>query len=167
MKKAPAPKGIDTIDVTATVKTALSKQEQKVLENSTVAKPAISTPTDTKDTPESKQSKSGDVGHNYCYTLVTPQQRKEIDLLKSKAKLEKLFKSFFGERLISVKIESDNYSLELTDEFKVGEKRMLGRQVGMIDDMKKHAKKVYYNNGQDHSTQLFKIKPIGSNDLGH
>ena len=57
-----------------------------------------------------------------------------------------------------MKIESDSYSLELTDEFKVGEKRMLGRQVGLIDDMKQHAKKVYYNNGLDHSTQLFKIK---------
>ena len=56
-----------------------------------------------------------------------------------------------------MKIESDSYSLELTDEFKVGEKRMLGRQVGAIDDMKKHAKIIYYNNGQDHSTQLFKL----------
>ncbi len=75
-------------------------------------------------------------------------------------KLEKLFKSYFSERLISVEFEKDSYTLLLTDEFKVGEKRLLGRQVGAIDNLKSHAKIVYYNNGVDHSAQLFKLKKV-------
>ncbi len=157
MKKTPTPKDVDTIDVTATVKTALSKQEQKVVENTTVAKPAISTAKPPKGTPEPRKSKTGDARHVYRYILSTKKQREEIDLRKSKMKLEKLFQSYFDKRLVSVKIEEESYTLLLTDEFKVGEKRMLGRQVGAIDDMKKHAKIIYYNNGQDHSTQLFKL----------
>jgi len=86
--------------------------------------------------------------------LSTKKQREKIDLRKSNIELEKLFQSYFNKRLLSVKIEPDSYTLSLTDEFKVGEKRMLGRQVGAIDNMKKHAN----NNGQDHSTQLFKLK---------
>lgn len=156
MKKVATPKNVDVIDVTATVKTALSKPEQKLQQNSKSAKPTPSSAKPPQTTPETKTSETGDTTHTYCYILVTPRQKKDIDLLKSKSKLEKLFKSFFTTRLLSVKIESDRYTLELTDEFKVGEKRMLGRQVGAIDDMKQFAKKVYYNNGADFSTQLFK-----------
>jgi len=138
--------------------TSLSSKEQEVLANSKAAKPAISIPKPPKGTPESKKSKTGDARYVFRYILSTKEQREKINLLKSKPALEKLFKSYFDKRLLSVEILIDSYTLSLTDEFKVGEKRMLGRQVGLIDDMKRHAKKVYYNNGQDFSTQLFKLK---------
>ena len=158
MKKETPIKPKTTASGDEKVDTSLSSKEQEILATSKAAKPAISTAKPPKGTPESKKSKSGDAGYVYRYILSTKEQREKINLLKSKSKLEKLFKSYFDKRLLSVKIEADSYTLSLTDEFKVGEKRMLGRQVGAIDDMKKHAKIIYYNNGQDHSSQLFKLK---------
>ncbi len=158
MKTETPTKPKTTVSDKKKIDTSLSSKEQEVLANSKAAKPAISTPKPPKGTPESKKSKSDDARYIYRYILSTKEQREKIDLLKSKIKLEKLFKSYFDKRLLSVKIEADSYTLSLTDEFKVGEKRMLGRQVGAIDDMKKHAKIIYYNNGADHSTQLFKLK---------
>jgi len=139
------------------VDTSLSSKEQEILATSKAAKPASFPTKPPKGTPEPRKSKTDDARHVYRYILSTKNQREKIDLRKSKIKLEKLFQSYFDKRLLSVKIEVDSYTLSLTDEFKVGEKRMLGRQVGVIDDMKKHAKIIYYNNGQDHSTQLFKL----------
>lgn len=140
------------------IDTTLSSKEQEVLATSKPTKPAISTAKPPKGTPELKTSKPDDAGHHYHYVLCTKKQRDEIDLLKSKSKLEKLFQSYFNKRLLSVKIDKGSYSFSLTDEFKVGEKRMLGRQVGAIDNLRSHAKIVYYNNGADHSTQLFQQK---------
>ena len=158
MKTPTATKPKSTVSDNKKIDTSLSSKEQEVLTNSKAAKPAISTPKPPKGTPEPKKSKTGDARYVYRYVLCTKEQREKIDLLKSKSALEKLFKSYFDKRLLSVEILVDSYTLSLTDEFKVGEKRMLGRQVGLIDDMKNHAKKVYYNNGQDFSTQLFKLK---------
>ena len=142
------------------IDTSLSKKEQEVLANSKAAKPVVSTPTPPKVTPEPKKSESEHSEYAYCYTLVTAEQKKVIDLRKYEDELIKLFKSYFSERLISYTITEHTYSFVLTDEFKIGEKRMLGRSVGVIGNMKSHAKKVYYNNGQDFSTQLFKFKKV-------
>ena len=157
--KTPTPtKPKSTVSDNKKIDTSLSSKEQEVLINSKAVKPAISTSKPPKDTLEPKKSDTANTGHRYHYTLVTSEQKKVIDLLKVKNELEKLFKSFFSNRLLSIEIEEHSYTISLTDEFKVGEKRMLGRQVGLIDDMKRHAKKVFYNNGQDFSTQLFKLK---------
>ena len=117
-----------------------------------------STPSQT--TKETKQEEPNNSSYTYCYTLVTPEQKKVIDLTSSKAKIEKLFKDYFKERLISIIVEKHNYTLELKDSYEVGEKRMLGKSIGAIDNLKSHAKKVYYNNNQDFSTQLFKLKKV-------
>jgi len=157
--KTPIPtKPKNTVSDNKMIDTYLSTKEQEVLANSKAVKPVILKSKPSKGTTELKTSKPDDARHVYRYVLSTKNQREAIDLLKSKMKLEKLFSSYFGSRLITVSITSDSYTLSLTDEFKVGEKRMLGRQVGLIDDMKRHAKKVYYNNAQDFSTQLFKLK---------
>ena len=140
--------------------TTLATKETMSTPTSKSAKPTTSTQKPDKGVPETKKSETGDTRYVYCYVLGTKKQREAIDLLKSKSKLEKLFKHYFGKRLLSVVINTDSYTLSLTDEFKVGEKRMLGRSVGGIDDMKSHANKVYYNNGQDFSTQLFKLKEV-------
>ena len=140
------------------VDTALSDKEQEVLTNAKAAKPAPLTPNAVKGMAEQKKSESGDTGYRYCYTLVTAEQKKVIDLRKYEKELTTLFKRYFSERLISLNITQHTYSFILRDEFKVGEKRMLGRSVGAIGNMKSYAKKVFYNNGQDFSTQLFKMQ---------
>ena len=142
------------------IDTSPSKKTEDVVMDFKAAKPTVSTPTPPKVTPELKKSESGDTEYSYCYTLVTAEQKKVIDLRKYEDELIKLFKSYFTERLISHEISEHTYSFVLTDEFKIGEKRMLGRSVGVIGNMKSHAKKVYYNNGQDFSTQLFKFKKV-------
>ncbi len=114
-------------------------------------------PTTTKS---SKQSKSDDI-YTYCYMLSTVTQRKKIDLTKHKIKLEKIIKSFFGDRLISVVFDKESYTLNLKDEYEVADKRRLGRLISEgSSELKQLVRKVIYNGNQDTSGQLFRIKKV-------
>lgn len=113
-------------------------------------------PTTTKST---KQSKSDDTGYHYCYILSTLEQRKAIDLTKHKSKLEKIIKSFFGDRLLSVIFDKESYTLTLKDEYEVADKRRLGRLISEgSSELKQLVRKVIYNGNQDTSGQLFRLK---------
>ena len=158
MKKTPTTKNVDTIDVTATVKTALSKQKQKVVENTTVAKPTTSTEKVPKGTSERKTSKTGDTGHTYTYILTSPEQKKAIDLLKFKTKLKEIMTEFFGEQLISVTFTKESYTLVLKDPYEVGAKRRLGRLISDNSGLKQFVHTISYNNEKDKSGQLFKLQ---------
>ena len=119
--------------------------------------PKISKPPQT--TKSTKQSKSDDTGYHYCYILSTLQQRKAIDLTKHKSKLEKIIKSFFGDRLISVEFDESTYSLTLKDQYEVSDKRRLGRLISEgSSELKLLVRKVIYNGNQDTSGQLFRLK---------
>ena len=122
----------------------------------------------TKKTPQKQSSttkksqtlQSDDICHTYCYILSTKEQRKAIDLTKHKSKLEIIIKSFFGERLISVVFDKESYTLNLKDEYEVADKRRLGRVISDKSDLKQYVRKVLYNNNQDSSGQLFRLKKI-------
>ena len=158
MKKTPTPKNVDVNDVTATVRTALSKQEKKVQENTTVTKPATKTEKPPKGTPELKTSKSDNTGNTYTYILTSPEQKKAIDLLKFKTKLEKIMTDFFGERLIGVTFTKESYTLTLKDSYEVGDKRRLGRLISDNSGLKQFVRTISYNNEKDTSGQLFKLQ---------
>ena len=98
------------------------------------------------------------LGIEYTYVLTTIEQRQAIKLTKHKSKLEKIIKSFFGDRLLNIKFTDDSYTLNLKDEFLIGEKRRLGRLISEGSDLHKHVKKVIYNGSQDTSGQLFRLQ---------
>ena len=122
----------------------------------------------TKKTPQKQSSttkkpqtpQSDDICHTYCYILSTKEQRKAIDLTKHKSKLEAIIKGFFGERLISVVFDKESYTLNLKDEYEVADKRRLGRIISDKSDLKQYVRKVLYNNNQDSSGQLFRLKKV-------
>ncbi len=141
------------------MKTTPPKSAQEIKESLRVAtqEPKIKTPPQT--TKSTKQSKSDDTGYHYCYILSTLQQRKAIDLTKHKFKLEKIIKSFFGDRLISVVFDKESYTLTLVDEYEVADKRRLGRLISEgSSELKQLVRKVIYNGNQDTSGQLFRLK---------
>ena len=98
------------------------------------------------------------IGKEYCYVLTTIEQRKAIKLTKHKAKLEKIIKAYFSDRLLSLTFTDDSYTLTLKDEFHIGEKRRLGRLISEGSDLHKYVKKVIYNGSQDTSGQLFRLQ---------
>ena len=104
-----------------------------------------------------KTVKTVNIGHSYTYILTTPEQRKAIDLLKYKIKLEKIIKDFFGEDLISVSILKDRYTLILNIPYEVGAKRRLGRLISDNSGLKEYVRTIEYNNTKDKSGQLFKM----------
>ena len=107
-------------------------------------------------------AESEDTCYTYCYILSTVEQRKAIDLLKHKIVLEKIIKEFFQERLISIVIDKESYTLNLKDEYEVADKRRLGRVISDKSDLKQYVRRVAYNNNQDSSGQLFRLKKISS-----
>ena len=135
-----------------------AKEIKESLKVATEAPKIKNPPQTTKST---KQSKSDDTGYSYCYILSTLQQRKAIDLTKHKDKLEKIIKSFFGDRLISVVFDKESYTLNLKDEYEVADKRRLGRLISEgSSELKQLVRKVIYNGNQDTSGQLFRIKKV-------
>ncbi len=98
------------------------------------------------------------VGNVYTYILTTKEQRKAIDLIKHKSKLEKIIKGFFGERLLSLTFTKESYTLNIKDEYTIGDKRRLGRLISEGSDLKKFVKKVIYNGNKDTSGQLFRLQ---------
>ena len=124
-----------------------------------VATQASKTKNPPQTTKSTKQSKSDDIGYSYCYILSTLEQRKAIDLTKHKSTLEKIIKPFFGDRLLSVVFDKESYTLTLTDEYEVSDKRRLGRLISEgSSELKQHVRKVIYNGNQDTSGQLFRLK---------
>lgn len=93
----------------------------------------------------------------YCYTLCTDEQKKNINLVSYKVKLNKIFKEFFKDRLADVVVKKNGYTLKLKDPYTVGEKRKLGRVISENTDLKKYVYRITYNNNVDKSGQLFKI----------
>lgn len=130
----------------------------------TTKEPLIATPEDVKTlklsstTKPQKKSKSDDIGYTYCYVLTTKEQKNAIQLTKHSAKLEKIIRGFFGDRLIAVTFTDDSYTLELKDEYSIGDKRRLGRLISEGSDLQKFVKKVIYNGQKDTSGQLFRIQ---------
>ena len=121
----------------------------------------VKTTNPPQTTKSTKQSKSDDTGYQYCYILSTVTQREKIDLTKHKSKLEKIIKSFFGDRLISVEFTEEAYTLNLKDEYEVKDKRRLGRLISSgVDELKQQARKIIYNGNQDTSSQIFRIKKV-------
>lgn len=122
-------------------------------------------PSSTKST---KKSKPDDTGYTYSYILSTLEQRKAIDLIKHKTVMEKIIKQFFGDRLVSVNIEKNSYSLTLKNTYEVSDKRRLGRLISDgLPELKKHVHKIIYNGNKDTSGQLFRLKKdsaTGSDD---
>jgi len=125
----------------------VAPQEPKTKNPSTTTKPQ-------------KNSKSDDIEYSYCYVLTTLEQKKAIKLSKHKAKLEKIIKGFFGDRLIAVTFTDDSYRLNLKDEYSIGDKRRLGRLISEGSDLQKFVKKVIYNGQKDTSGQLFRIQKL-------
>lgn len=107
--------------------------------------------------------KSYDTGFIYTYTLSTPEQRKAIDLTQYKTQLQHVITQFFGERLLSVEIQAHNYTLHIKDEYKVADKRRLGRLISENTDLKQYVHKILYNNSQDTSGQLFRLMKVAQN----
>jgi len=112
-------------------------------------------PTTTKP---QKKSKPDDTGYSYCYVLTTLEQKKAIKLTQHKTKLDKIIKQFFWDRLIAVTYTDDSYTLQLKDEYSIGDKRRLGRLISEGSDLQKFVKKVIYNGQKDTSGQLFRIQ---------
>jgi len=103
------------------------------------------------------------IGNEYTYILTTIEQRKAIKLKEHKSKLEKIIKGFFGDRLLSVSFTDESYTLNLKDEFSIGDKRRLGRLISEGSGLQKFVKRVIYNGAhKDVSGQLFKIKKAQS-----
>lgn len=94
--------------------------------------------------------------YKYCYTLCTEHQRKNINLLEYKAKLQAIFKEFFKEKYKSSIIKPDKYILKLNSDFTIGEKRMLGREISEKSGLSDFVYRFAYNNETDKSGQLFK-----------
>ena len=119
---------------------------------------------DTKLPPKALKTvqlaKSDDINYSYTYILSTLEQRKAIDLLKYKSKLEKIIKDFFGERLLALTVDKESYTLTLKDEYKVSDKRRVGRLISEGSDLKQYVHKILYNGNQDTSGQLFKLKKV-------
>ncbi|MEA2072919.1 MAG: hypothetical protein U9O86_04980 [Campylobacterota bacterium] len=113
-------------------------------------------------TKKAQTQESDDICYTYCYILSTQEQRKAIDLTKHKSKLEAIIKGFFGERLISVVFDKESYTLSLKDEYEVADKRRLGRVISDKSDLKQYVRRILYNNNQDSSGQLFRLKKIAS-----
>lgn len=114
-------------------------------------------------TKQQKKSKPDDIGYTYCYVLTTKSQKDEIQLTKHSKKLEGIIKSFFLDRLIAVSFTDDSYTLQLKDEFSIGEKRKLGRNISQNSDLHKFAKRILYNGeSKDISGQLFRLKKVAS-----
>jgi len=119
------------------------------------------TKTTTPTTKKPQTTKASDTSYTYCYILSTLQQRKAIDLTKHKSKLEQIIKSFFGDRLLSVEFDKESYTLTLTEEYEVADKRRLGRLISEGSaELKQLVRKVIYNGNQDTSGQLFRIKKV-------
>jgi len=127
----------------------------------TVAQEEPKTKKSTPTIPKQESSKSNDTSYTYCYILSTVTQRKAIDLTKHKSKLEKIIKSFFGDRLLSVEFDKESYTLNLKDKYEVKDKRRLGRLISEgSPGLKQHVRKVLYNSNQDMSGQLFRLALI-------
>ena len=101
----------------------------------------------------------------YTYVLSTPTQKEQIDLTKYKKQFQDIFKTYFGTKLISLSIKKDRYTLTLNEEYKRGEKLRIGRLISDKTDLKKYAKRVAYNGGQDKSGQIFIIKKGDSSNV--
>jgi len=124
-----------------------------------VTQQEVKTKKPTPTIAKNKSSKSDDTSYTYTYILGTLEQRKVIDLTKHQAKLEKIIKIFFGNRLLFVEFDKESYTLNLKDEYKVSDKRRLGRLISDgSSELKQHVHKVIYNGNQDTSGQLFRLK---------
>ena len=144
------------------------KTTPKTIDEPKVAPQITQTKKTSSTTKPQKKSKPDDTGYTYCYILSTLEQRKAIDLTKHKTAMEKIIKPFFGDRLISVSIEKDRYTLTLQDSYEVSDKRRLGRLISDgLPELKKHVRKIIYNGNKDTSGQLFRLKKdstTGSDD---
>ena len=105
--------------------------------------------------------------YTYCYILCTEEQRKSINLIEYKYKLQKLFKEFFDAKYVSSSIKKDRYILKLNESFKIGEKRQLGRLISETTDLNKHVYRFKYNNQRDRTGQLFRIQKGRVNETAH
>lgn len=114
--------------------------------------------TATPTTKKLQTAEASDTSYTYCYILSTLQQRKSIDLTKHKSQLEKIIESYFGDRLVSLKFNKESYTLTLTEEYEVADKRRLGRLISEGSGLKQYVRKILYNGNQDTSGQLFRIK---------
>ncbi|MCT7405240.1 hypothetical protein [Aliarcobacter cryaerophilus] len=94
----------------------------------------------------------------YTYILSNPTQIKEINLLDYKDSLETVIKSYLDNKLIDLQIDKSSYILNLNTKLEVGAKRRLGRLISQNTELKKHVRKISYNNSQDKSGQLFVLK---------
>ena len=137
-----------TVMLTKKDTTIVVKEEPKIPRTSTTTKVL-------------KELHTDDTSYIYCYILSTVEQRQAIDLTKLKAKLEKIIKGFFGDRLLSVEFDKESYTLNLKDEYEVKDKRRLGRLISEgSPELKQYVHKVFYNGNQDSSGQLFRLALI-------